>query len=108
MPNNVFRNSNSNTSDKGNKIDTSLFVRKPYLRTNHIEANIEEDIDMKNQFRIKYLPDPISIREAPSRKYVDNKFNDPCKMKNTAHVDFNDKNFHKVRFVKVNSLPAVR
>ena len=45
MPINVFGNSNSNNSD--NKIDTSLFVQKPYLRTNYIEANIEEDIDFK-------------------------------------------------------------
>ena len=38
---NVFGNS----SHDNNKIDTSLFVQKPYLRTNFIEANIEEDID---------------------------------------------------------------
>ena len=44
MPINVFGNS-SNNSD--NKIDTSLFVQKPYLRTNYIEANIEEDNDLK-------------------------------------------------------------
>ena len=43
MPTNVFGNSNSN--DIGNKIDTSLFVQKPYLRTNYIEADMEEDID---------------------------------------------------------------
>ena len=46
MPINVFGNSNSNISD--NKIDTSLFVQKPYLRSNSIEAKIEEDIDLKN------------------------------------------------------------
>ena len=34
MPINVFGNS-SNNSD--NKIDTSLFVQKPYLRHNYIE-----------------------------------------------------------------------
>ena len=50
MPINVFGNSNSNNSDK--KIDTSLFVQKAYLRTNYIESNIEEDIDLKNQYRI--------------------------------------------------------
>ena len=70
MPINVFGNSNSNNS--GNKIDTSLFVQKPYLRTNYIEANIEEDIDLKNKYRIKNLPDPISIREACSKNYPDN------------------------------------
>ena len=73
MPINVFGKS-SNNSD--NKIDTSLFVQKPYLRTNYIEANIEEDIDLKNQYRIKNLPDPISIREPASTIYVDNLFND--------------------------------
>ena len=29
-------------------------------------------------------------------------------LQNNAHVDFNDKNLDSVRFVKVNSLPAVR
>ena len=48
MPINVFGNSNSNYN--GNKFDTSLFVQKPYLRTNYIESNIEEDIDLKNQY----------------------------------------------------------
>ena len=45
MPINVFDNSYSNTSDK--KKDASLFVQKSYLRTNYIEANIQEDNDKK-------------------------------------------------------------
>ena len=77
MPINVFGNSNSN----GNKIDTSLFVQKPYLRTNFIESEIEEDIDLENQNRIKNLPDPLSIREAASKNYVDKLFNDPSIIK---------------------------
>ena len=56
------------------KIDTSLIVQKPYLRTNHKESNIEEDIDLKNQYRKKNLPNPVSIREPASKKYVDNIF----------------------------------
>ena len=71
MPTNVFANSNSNISD--NKVDTTLFVQKPYLRSTYIEANIEEDINFKSQFRNKNLPDPISIREAVSKNYVDKK-----------------------------------
>ena len=55
---NVFGNSSS-SHDNGNKIDTSLFVQKPYLRFNYIESNIEEVIDLKNQFRIKNKPDPV-------------------------------------------------
>ena len=41
---NVFGNSYS-SNDEGYKIDTSLFVQKLCLRTNYLEANIEEDID---------------------------------------------------------------
>ena len=52
MPLKVFGNF-SNNSD--NKIDTSLFVQKPYLRTSYVEANIEEDLDLKNQFGSKKL-----------------------------------------------------
>ena len=68
MPINVFGNSSS--SYDNNKIDTSLFVQKPYLGSNYIEADIEEHIDLKNQFRIKNLPDPISIREAASKNML--------------------------------------
>ena len=78
MPINVFGNSSNNSEQK---IDTSLFVQKPYLRTNYIESNIEEEIDLKNQYRIKNLPDPMSIREAASKNYVDNLFNDPSIVK---------------------------
>ena len=58
MPINVFGNS-SNSSDITK--ETSLIVQKSYLKHNYIEAKIEEDIDLKNQFRFKNLPDPISI-----------------------------------------------
>ena len=104
MPINVFGNS-SNNSD--NKIDTSMFVQKPYLRHNCIEADIEEDIDLKNQFRIKNLPDPISIREPASKNYVDNLFNDTSIVKNNAHIDLNDRNITNTRFIQVNQLPQI-
>ena len=104
MPINVFGNS---SHDNNNKIDTSLFVQKPYLRTNYIEANIEEDIDLKNQYRIKSLPDPISIREPASKHYVDNLFNDPSIVKNTEHIDLNDRNITNCRFLSVNQLPQI-
>ena len=43
MPINVI--GNPSHDDNNNKIDTSLFVQTPYLRTNYIESDIEEDID---------------------------------------------------------------
>ena len=78
MPINVIGNYSNNSE---HKIDTSLFVQKPCLRTNYIEGIIEEDIDLKNQNRIKTLPDRVSIREAASKIYVDNLFNDPSIVK---------------------------
>ena len=105
MPINVF--SNSSSSYGNNKIDTSLFVQKPYLRTNYIESNIEEDIDLKNQFRIKNLPDPTEIQDACSKNYVDKKFNDPSIIKNTEHYDLKDRSITNCRFLSVNQLPQI-
>ena len=85
MPINVFGNS-SNNSD--NKIDTSSFVQKPYLRNNFIESDIEEDIDFKNQYRIKNLQNPLSISEAVPKGYADNFFNDPSIIKKHSTYRF--------------------
>ena len=95
-PTTVFGNS---SHDNNNKVDTSLFVQKPFLRTNFIESNIEENIDFKNQFRIKNLPDPISIQEDCSKNYVDNNFK--------KDIDFNDKKLGNIKVVDVNYQPAV-
>ena len=74
------------------------------MRTNYVESNIEEDIDLKNQFRIKNLPDPISIREAASKNYLDNLFDDLSIVKNTEHTDLNDGNNTNARFIQVNQM----
>ena len=104
LPKIVFGNS-SNKSDI--KIDTSLFVQKHYLCTKYMEANIEEDIELKNQYRIENLPDPISIREAASKNYVDNLFNDLSVVKNNAHTDLNDRNITNARFIQINQWPHI-
>ena len=80
------------SNDSENGIDKSPLVQKSSLRTNYIETTIEEDIDLKNQYRIKKITDPISIRKTASKSYVDDNFNDPSTIENTAHVDFIEKN----------------
>ena len=105
MPINVFGNSNS--SDNGIKIEASLFVQKPYLRSNYIEANIEEDIDLKNQYKIKNLPNPTNLQDSCSKNYVDNKFNDPSIIKNNAHIDLNDRKITNARFIQVSQMPQI-
>ena len=104
MPINVFANS---SHDNNNKFDTSLFVQKPFLRKNYVESDLEEDIDLKNQYRIKNVPDPISIREICSNNYVDNLFNNPIIVKNDTHIDLNDRNITNARFIQVNQLPQI-
>ena len=42
----------------------------------------------------------------PTKNYVDNRFNDPSIIKNTDHVDFNDKILDNVHSIKVNSYPT--
>ena len=96
---NVFGNS---SHDNNNKIDTSLFVQKPYLRNNYIEANIEEDIDLKNQYRIKNLPDPISIREAASKLYVENTIDEVSIVRNDKDNDFKNFNLTNINSITLN------
>ena len=60
---------------------------------------------MQNQYRIKKLPDPISIREPCSKTYVDKKFNDPSILKSNTHVHFSDRKLDNVRSNKLNAFP---
>ena len=101
IPINAFGNS-SNIID--NKIDTSLFVQNFYLRSNYIEANIEEDIDLKNEYKYKNLSDPTNLQEACSKNYFDNLFNDPSIIKDTEHTNLNDRSNTNARFIQVNEL----
>ena len=57
---------------------------------------------LKNEKRIKNLTDPISIREAASKNYVDNKLTDPGIIKNTELFDLNDRNITNARLIQVN------
>ena len=83
------------------------YLYKKYLRKNYIESNIEEDINLKNQFRIKNIADLGSIQDVCSKNFVDKLFNDPCIIKNKSHIDLNDRNFTNSRYTQVNQLPQI-
>ena len=51
--------------------DITIGVSKSYVRANYIESDMEEDIDMKQQYKIKDLLDPINDFDAVNKKYVD-------------------------------------
>ena len=99
MPINVFGNSSSNSDSK---IDTSLFVQKPFLRTNYIEANIEEDIDFKNQYRIKNLPNPINITEACNKNFFDKSIDEPSLVRNNQNNDLGNYNLTNINSITLN------
>ena len=100
MPINIFGNSSSNSDSK---IDTSLFVQRPYLKANYLEANIEEDIDLKNQYRIKKVPDSISIREAASKLYVDSEIDQRSLVRNNQDNNFNNYNLTNINSITLNT-----
>ena len=103
MPINVFGNSSS-SHDDGNKVDTSLIVQKPYFRTNCIEANIEEDFNMKNLFKKIYLVlKEIQVPFVNLRYTIF--FNDPSILKNTEHIVLIDRYITDARFIQVNQWP---
>ena len=47
------------------------------------------------------------IIELPTKLYVINKFNDPSVIRNSEHIDLNDKNNTIARFIQVNQLPQI-
>ena len=103
---NVFRNSYF-SSDKGIEIDPSVYLKETHLRINQIESNMEEDIDMKKELRIKNLPCSIENTDGLGEFYVDSCLNGPIIIQSTAHVDFNDNNLDNVPSIEVNSIPVV-
>ena len=102
MPINVFGNSSSNNNNNDNKIDTILFVKKPYLRTNNIESNIDEDIDLKNQYRIKNLIAPINLTDACNKNYIDNSINENTIVRNNKDNDFGNYNLTNINSITLN------
>ena len=100
MPINAFGKSSNNPHKR---IDTNLFVQKRFLRTKSFESNIQEDIDLKNQYRKKITWSYIHTR-SNSKNLC---YNEPSITRKTAHVDFIDKSLITVRFIKVISFPAI-
>ena len=81
-------------------------VSKSYVRANYIESNIEEDIDLKNQFKIKNLPNPINLQDPATKYYVDNKTNNIVNEIDNNTIVRNNKNtnFNNITFTGLESI----
>ena len=100
MPINVF--GNSSYSNDNIKVDTSRFVQKSYLGSNYIETDIDHDINLKNQYRIINLPEPISDKDAVNKIYIDTKIADIIERnnQNDDYISFIDNYNVEYKLVK--------
>ena len=106
---NVFDSSSSSQSDS--QIDTTNFVKKSYLKTNYIETNMEEDIDMKNQYYIKNIPNPINSNDCMNKIYADtiylkiSSYHSNSIVRNDRNMNFNSTTFTGLNSIYVNKDP---
>ena len=77
------------------------------MRTNYIESNFEEDIDIKYQYKIKNLRCNIENNDDACKSYVDSGLNDRSINRSKAHIDLKDRNFTNARFIQVIQLPQI-
>ena len=98
----------------GDQVTSKLYVDNT-IRNNVIESillrldpNEKSNLVEQDSIILNSTPtSPKTIIELPIRNYVDKKFDDRSIIKNCSHVDFNDKNLDNVRFIRVNSFPAI-
>ena len=57
---------------------------------------------MKNQYRITNLPDPLSIRDACSKNYVDNSIDETPLIRNNRDNDFGNHNLTNINSITPN------
>ena len=76
--------------------------------TSLLRLDPDEKLNEQNSIILNsILTTPKTIIQLPTKSYVENKINDPTIIKNTTHVDFNDKNLDNVSSFKVNSFPTL-
>ena len=103
MPINVFGNSSYSSNDNdNNKIDLSQNARKSFIRSNYIESDVDHNIDLKNQYKIINMTDPINNKDSVNKIYVDNKIADIIKrnIQNNGYISFLDNDNNECKLVK--------
>ena len=76
-------------------------VNESSLLRLHPDEKLKQDTIILNST----LSTPKMLTELPTTNYVNKKFDDPSFLKNTDHVDFNDKYLDNIIWIKVNNMP---
>ena len=82
--------------------DLSQYARKSYIKSNYIETDIDHDINLKNQYRIINIPNPINNKDSVNKIYIDTKIADIIKrnIQNDDYVSFLDTDNFEYKLVK--------
>ena len=77
-------------------------MQKSYLRSNYIDTDLDHDLNLKNQYRIINLPDPINDKDGINKIYFDNKIADIIKKnnQNNDYISFLDNDNVEYKLVK--------
>ena len=96
---NVFGNSLTSLNDK---IDLSQYARKSYIRSNYIETDINHNIDLKNQYKLINIPNPINNNDSVNKIYIDTKIADMIKrnIQNDDYISFLDNDNVEYKLVR--------
>ena len=88
-------------------LTAKLYVDNTISESSLLRLDPDEKLKKDSIILNSTLTSPKTILEIPTKKYVDNKFNDHSIIKNTDHVDFNDKILDNVHSIKINSFPSL-
>ena len=90
--------------DKSSNTNTSSSVSKSYIKANYIEEDMEEDIDMKNQYRIKNHPTPNNLDDCVSKRFTDSNYVKITDFDANSIVRNRNMNFNSVTFTDLDSI----
>ena len=82
-------------------------VTKGYIRANYLESNMEEDIDLKNQFKIINVPYPISLKDVANKEYVDDNIEQASVVRNNIDNNFNNNKLTNISSIEINNNPIL-
>ena len=82
-------------------------VTRSYVRANYIESNMEENIDMKNQYKITNVPYPISLGDAANKQYVDETIDEVSIVRNNINNDFNNNRLINISSLQITNNPLL-
>ena len=87
-------------------------LQRSYIRNNYIESEMEEKINMRNQYYNKNLPNPIALDDAVNKRYANSNYlkitdyDNSIIVRNNTNTNFNSNTFTGLDSIYVNRDPT--